>query len=256
MIRFILLTKPNSEYDFKYWLEYHKKYSSQFIILNNSDYNLQKYLNKDDILIKVNGFPDQYNLYNSILTFDFNDGDYIITIDDDEYIYCNGDLESMLNTIEQDIIVLPQILMSTKEILQERDFSIPIYTTHCYRRNDYATTVKTILRYRKNIKYDYTIKDKVGVFGHVPGINGTLKAVTPKFHNGVSIDNVNDSAFAIVDYTSDLRLYHYHIKSIQEWNLKIKRGSAASIIPWYKQEIKENIFVNNYNIFDDSMSKL
>lgn len=256
MIHFILLTKSYSENDFRCWYLYHKKlFNAHFIIIDNeSSIDIKNIIEHTDEYIKITGFPNQYALYNDILNNSdyFSNGDYVITIDDDEYLYYDGTQESFIKILNQsptDVISIPQILISTHKLAKERVSTFPMPITHLYIREDYANVCKSIVRWNGCCIYNYNKSDKVGVFGHVPCINGN-KMITSTPHinnNDVSFDTFENSAFAIIDYSSKLKLFHYHIKSEYDWNKKIQRGSAATIKPWYDSELHKNIFFENYN---------
>jgi hypothetical protein len=48
-------------------------------------------------------------------------------------------------------------------------------------------------------------------------------------------------------------LYHYHIKSEEDWEKKINRGSAAVDHQWYDADVKQNKYFGDYNILDMTM---
>lgn len=276
MVKFLLLTKSHDAYDFDCWYKYHKHLvpGAQFVILDNeSTVNLYDRVSKNDIIIPVEGFPDQHNLYNRVFNEMniFKDGDFIIICDDDEYIYFHDKndpmdtvfIEDVLRKCDKDNLVIPQVLVSTNEVLQQRIPNVPITITHCYRRNDVATTGKSIIRYNHKSNYDFTYTPANGARGHVPSIDGKVEAYCFtwwKKQGTVDCEvltfRLGDPPFAQVDYNNNIRLYHYHIKSRKEWDIKIARGSCALKVPWYKDKLEDNIFYGGYDTLDTDMKDL
>jgi hypothetical protein len=154
--------------------------------------------------------------------------------------------------------------MSTQELLPDRDTRIPMPEMFTYRRNDAATTVKCIVKYSKNKTYAWkcTSTDSAG---HVPFVNGKRNAAiftgwfAKDSAGNILVDQIETLLFplhdsiASVDYSSNIRLYHYHIKSRWDWDNKIARGSCSRKVPWYANDIEKNIFYGNYDIQDTGM---
>ena len=61
---------------------------------------------------------------------------------------------------------------------------------------------------------------------------------------------ISQSTYGDTDYTACLRLYHFHIKSEEDWKQKINRGSAAVDHQWYDADVRQNKYFGDYNILD------
>lgn len=275
MINYLVLTKTHNEKDFCFWYKYHRNLipSARFVFLDNeSPVNLIKLVNKKDLVLPIAGFPDQHNLYNKIFNSHiFNDGDYVIIIDDDEYLYFNDKndlnhvsfIEDVLKKADKDNLLVPQVLISQQTVPDNRPEKLPLPYTHTYRRNDKATTCKSIIRYNSKSTYDFTVNTSGGTRGHIPAIDGKVEGyyfTWWKKHDEVDVEVVTypvpNPPFADVDYSSNIRLYHYHIKSKEDWDIKIARGSCALKKPWYSEKLEENKFYGGYDTLDLDMKEL
>lgn len=277
-LNFVLLTKCYDLYDFKYWWEYHHKkfpYAKFFVFDNDSIVNIADLVPKDRYF-RICGFPAQKQLYADIMMGKFgrlfDEDDTVCFIDDDEYLYLNdpnsdGHPLDLLKVIANgymngyDTLVLPHINISTRELQEDRDTSIPLPYSHTYRRNDESATVKCFVRYHTGWKYDWRYQKGVDEACHVPFVNDARKAAVftcwwdkQNFRTTGLYFPIGNTSFASIDFNSNIRLYHYHLKSRWDWDQKIKRGSCASLIPWYSNDVEKNCFYGGYDTFDSSMA--
>ena len=278
-LNFVLLTKCYDPYDFKYWFEYHSKRfpSARFIVFDNdSPVDIRSAVDPEKYrYFRICGFPNQKQLYGDIMNKQygelFKDGDAVCFIDDDEFLYCHDPnageheihLEKVLSRgLEQyDTLVLPHINMSEPELPKDRKTYLGMPNTGHYHRSDESATVKCFVRYRSDKKYAWGIQTGVDEAGHVPFVNGERKAAvfTAWFDKEVGCSKglffpIGNTSFAQIDYDSNVRLYHYHLKSRWDWDQKIKRGSCAGVIPWYSEKVEENCFWGDYTVKDESMA--
>ncbi len=275
----VLLTKSYLDIDFKCWYEYHKKMGFIIHVFDNeSSIEIEKHLKEGDTYHFIKGFPDQYKLYDRLLNGNniyklFEEGDIITFIDDDEYIWFRGDfnrkrnlklglktnefsneddkmeetleeyLEKVFNKNDISCILMPQILMSSERTLFEREEN---YVKKLHnRRNDKVTQGKVFIKYSS--KNWYNFNHNKNELGHVPFINGERRSV-------VNDSGFSETTYAEVDYNAHLRLYHYHIKSLEDWNKKYSRGSAALPEQWYEKSLIKNPYFDLY-YFDDYTMK-
>jgi len=280
---FILLTKCYDAFDLQYWFAYHRARFPEAVFHvfdNDSGIDVRLALGKIPYYYtRLSGFPNQKQLYSDIMNGKygarFDEGDAVVFIDDDEYLYVkdsnSGDTILPLEVIvsecftQYDSLCIPHINMSTPELASDRDTRVPMPEMFTYRRNDMATTVKCIVKYSKDYTYAWK-RTSTDNAGHIPYINGKRNAAVftgwfAKDASGNVLENqietltfpLHDS-IASVDYSSNIRLYHYHIKSRWDWDNKIARGSCASKVPWYDTDIEKNIFYGHYDVNDLSMS--
>lgn len=252
MIHLVCLTKPYNENDFKLWYKWHKTLGiNQIHVINNdSDLLIDKYIDSSDSYEKIIGWPNQWQLYTDILTqnpYKFENEDIIIFLDDDEFLWfdLSQNFDAVLNKQFKmlDCVLVPQILMSTKNITEQRSENLLQHSI--YRRNDSSNQGKCILLYNKNNKYDFT-KEEQNERGHVPFINDM------RFSDVVGSD-VSKTTYGLVSYDAPLRLYHYHIKSLDDWKHKLARGSAANTVQIYNEDITKNIWYGGYDFIDLTM---
>ena len=259
-----------------YWYQYHRRLvpTARFVFLDNeSEINLYECVDRKEIILPVSGFPDQHNLYNKIFNDShiFSDGDYVVIFDDDEYLYFNDKndhsdvcfFEDVLVSAGKDNLLIPQVLISQQKVPEDRHYALPLPITHLYRRNDLATTCKSIIHYNSKSTYDFTVNTSGGTRGHIPSIDGKVDGyyfTWWKKQGEIGVETmtyaVPNPPFATVDYDSNIRLYHFHIKSRKDWNKKVARGSCASRKPWYSTKLEENKFYGGYNTLDTDMKEL
>jgi hypothetical protein len=73
-----------------------------------------------------------------------------------------------------------------------------------------------------------------------------------RFSDVVGSD-VSKTTYGLVSYDAPLRLYHYHIKSLDDWKHKLARGSAANTVQIYNEDITKNIWYGGYDFIDLTM---
>lgn len=269
MVHVICLTKSYNYLDFKDWFKWYIKLGCFIHIIDNDssipifDF-VSSYLKlgmpyHNDVNLnvtydKIEGWPNQYKLYEEIMKdnrYGFQENDIIYFLDDDEYLWYKHstmdvisypNLEAALDSQfrQLDCVLVPQILISSKNLPSSRNGSL--IKDNYYRRNDYTTQGKAFFRYHSDTKYKFFKKnDKEN--GHVPWINGIR--ISEVVGSGVS-----KTTYGITDYTGPVRLYHYHLKSQADWNLKIERGSAAVDHQWYDKDVRKDPYYGGYSVPD------
>lgn len=268
MINICILTKPRFLSDLDNLLEWY--------VLNREALSIRKitvfcnfpwyYTFQADFIefVKVQpyeGFHKQKELYTEYMKrCDIPEGDYAIFLDDDEYLYYDAkvygkNLSQLFDEYSRVSYKVPEILMSTKVLSADRGFAnMPDFC--CMRRDDKSSQVKTFVKYMKSYTYDYVTKiSEEHLPLHTPLINGNLTAsILYDDEKDGSLQVYDDSSsYAETDYEFPLRIYHYHIKSYQDWQYKLRRGSAASGKPWYQESIYDNIFFGGYDTEDTTI---
>ena len=247
MIHLVCLTKPYNELDFKIWYKWHKLLGIDKIHIfhNDSDLRIDRLINPPDEYQYIKGWPNQWQLYNDILnknTLGFKNEDIVIFLDDDEFLWIDQkeplDALLMKQFRMLDCVMVPQILMSTKDVTEQRSTNLIEHSY--YRRNDLANQGKCILLYNDRNEYDFT-KEEQNERGHIPFINGM------RFSDG------SKTTYGLVAYDAPVRLYHYHIKSLDDWKHKLERGSAANTAQIYDEDITKNKWYGDYSVIDLTM---
>ena len=292
-LNFVLLTKAYDEPDIRYWLQYHHNrfVGARFTIVDNDSIVDVKKI-ADEILgdyhyIRLNGFPNQRKLYADLMNGAygkiFKENEAVAFFDDDEYFYLRDpndeknelDYKIVLHKAfgeyfdknaqpqtKYDTLVIPHINMSTHDVLVDRNPSCPLALTHTEHRSDTESTVKCIVKFSEYNEYEWKIQPGVDEAGHVPFVNGERNAAMftawinkeKRYHPiEVLTFDMGNTSFGTIDYQSNVRLYHYHIKSQWDWDEKIKRGSCACLTPWYSPKLEENCFYGGYDFFDFDM---
>lgn len=231
MLTVICLTKSYRLEDFAAWFDYHKSLGCSLCILDNdSKADICSYVsehNGDGIFYKhISGFPDQWKLFGDILNgkteLEFKDDELVMFLDDDEYLWFDGSKYSSLECAlrahfkQLSCLLLPEILLSTHHLTAGRSQILPL--ARYYHRNDLATQGKACIWWQHWDKYSYNHENFE--IGHVPWINKI------RLSDVVGSD-VSKTTYGLCKYDAPLRLYHYHIKSEEDWKIKIERGSAA-----------------------------
>lgn len=243
MIHLICLTKSYNEQDFNIWYNWYKKMGVDRIYILNNESTIKFKLAENDYYERIDGWPNQWQLFTDILNtniFGFKDDDLVMFFDDDEFLYFDSEETIRKQFKMLDCVLVPQILMSSKNVTEQRSTSV---IEHCYyRRNDLSNQGKCILLYNKNNKYDFT-KEENNEKGHVPFINGMR-------YSDVVGSDCSKTTYGLVDYNAPVRLYHYHIKSLDDWKKKIERGSAACKVQFYDKDIKKDLWYGGYETID------
>ena len=282
MKHIVCLTKTYNENDFRVWYRYHHAFGYKIHIIDNeSPAAIHGVIQEGDTYEKIEGWPNQWQLFNDILNenrYDFKQGDLVAFIDDDEFLWYYLDYWKLVEQYDPKFkgktyesfdtyvtnqmyrqtlmglggcILVPQTLMSTHELVEDRPNGMSYVDMSLYRRNDITSQGKAIVMYDPKFKYDFTVRTGKE-YGHVPVIskNDPKNETRFSFVNG---EGISQSTYGDVDYTACLRLYHYHIKTEWDWKTKFNRGSAAVDHQWYPEEITANKNFGGYDIVDFTM---
>lgn len=261
----ICLTKTYDLVNFEAWLNHYNKLNCNIIIYDNeSEVDIKPLINKYKVKYKtISGWPNQWELFSNILNnneLNFKDMDYITFLDDDEYLWFDTSSYSSINESldhyfkDLDCLLAPEILLSTKRLKTRLNDT---FINECYyRRNDFASQGKAIIRFNTSAKYNFNHNQIER--GHVPFINNIRMSEVISDNPG---SNISKTTYGITGYNCGLRLYHYHIKSEYDWEKKIARGSAATKNDSrqngsYDNDIKKNKKFGNYTVPDLSMKML
>ena len=283
-----LLTKPYNDDDFFNWYCYHKAMGWIIHVIANTDlkgeslydYQLRRTIERAnhvyaadplDSYENLEGWPDQWNLFNRILNesagiYGMKNDDIVTFIDDDEYLWFYMDYWKLAEkdtpiakgktyeTIEDYCLngnpdklplLVPQTLMSDR-VLPYSDWSpVPLVDKKLFARNDKSSQGKALIIYNSNVKYDFTVKSGEE-YGHVPAINGERKALVNKAA-------ISTTTYGDLDPNACVRLYHYHLKSVDDYEKKWKRGSVSHREQWKPKDVKENLAYGNYTRFEPTM---
>ncbi len=255
----VCLTKSYRLDDFICWFNHYKKLGCNIVIYDNeSTVDIKSYvIENGGTYNKINGWPNQWVLFDKILnnnTLNLDIDDFITFLDDDEYLWYDkltyaSINESIRHYFKQlDSLLVPEILMSSKHLLTTRKGTVidELY----YRRSDYSSQGKAIIRYNPGTKYKFNHNSFER--GHVPKIN-TIRM--SEVVSDVPGNNISKTTYGVTGYECGLRLYHYHIKSKQDWEIKINRGSAATKNDGvkngsYDEDIRKNKKFGNYEVPD------
>ena len=175
MFHIVCLTKSYDWNDLYTWFKYYDKMGYCIHLIDNesnSDISnkIINEINKSRHTYELlNGWANQWELFNNILNnnkYNLKENDFITFIDDDEYLWYKPvkykNIEDYINAqlmeFKYNSFLVPQILMSTHELIKERTENY-IYS-HLYRRNDFATQGKSIIKYNSKYKYDFFFQIK------------------------------------------------------------------------------------------------
>ena len=265
MINVICLTKTYNKDDIEAWLQYHSKFIQRIWLLDNEspigETVMRELADKYHAIYKpIVGFANQWQLFADILNqktdIKFNQDDLVSFLDDDEYLYFNCEVDKVEETIRAqfkmlDCILLPEILMSTKQLKKKRSELLPNLCT--FRRADVSSQGKAIIWWNNYSEYSYTLHDDEK--GHVPWID-------KRRYSDVVGSDVSKTTYGLTPKDIEnqpIALIHYHIKSEDDWTTKIQRGSAATPSTEtrkngsYDEDIRKNIKFGKYTIQDFTM---
>lgn len=262
MLHIICLTKSYRLDDFECWLSHHIRMGANVHILDNESLvDIKPICEKyGTAYTSISGFADQWKLFARILNgktdLKFEKDDLVSFIDDDEYLWYDrlsySSLEEALRAQIKQLgcLLLPEILMSTRRLTCGRQAVLPIACY--YRRADISSQGKGIVLYDPDRKYSFDHKDFE--IGHVPWIDKI------RLSDVVGSD-VSKSTYGKCDYNAPVRLYHYHIKSEQDWKIKIERGSAATPSEpghngSYDDDIRKDKKFGGYDVPDFAMKNM
>lgn len=232
MLHLICLTKTYRLDDFECWLKFHQEPTTKIYVIDNESFENSDTMRAVCMRYDANyqyfkGFPDQWNLFSSILNgktdITFEENDVVMFLDDDEFLWYDKSLYSSLECALRaqfkmlGCLLIPEILLSTHHLTEGRSDVCPLACY--YRRNDRATQGKAAVLWAPWETYSFNYGDTE--IGHVPWVNKR------RFSDVVGSD-VSKTTYGLCDYDAPVRLYHYHIKSLADWKVKIERGSAAA----------------------------
>lgn len=268
MLHIVCLTKTYRLDDIDAWLQYHSFLNATVWLIDNDsivEQSVMKELSYSHSAnyFHISGFADQWHLFSNILNqktdIKFKENDLVCFLDDDEYLYFNCERQLLEQTIRNqfkqlDCILLPEVLISTRKYREKRKEILPLFST--YRRNDYSSQGKAIVWWNSWHTYDYTLHSEEK--GHVPWIDG-------RRYSEVVGSGVSKTTYGLTpaDLESQpIALVHYHIKSQEDWKMKIERGSAATQSTEerqngsYDSDIHKDLKFGNYIIQDLTMKIL
>lgn len=254
-LHIVCLTKSYNKLDFEMWYKYYKSYNAIIHIIDNqSSVDIKSVVtDKKDTYEELAGWPDQWNLFDEILnknTYSLNEGDYVIFADDDEYFWFRHgwytDIGNEFNLTPLNVICVPQIYISSMHLKEQR--SEPYVLSNYYRRNDYSSQGKAIIYYSPNLSYsfDRPTEEK----GHIPMVKYSDSKGWIRMAKVVGSDVTKDSTYGLTAPDADIRLYHYHLKSLDDWRKKWERGSAGCKKHPYEEDIKKNPGYEDYSTLD------
>ena len=136
--------------------------------------------------------------------------------------------------------------MSSRHLEEQR--SEPYVMCNYYRRNDFSSQGKSIIYYSKDHKYSFSKPTKEK--GHIPMVKYSGSKDWLRMAKVVGSDVTKDSTYGITAHNASIRLYHYHLKSMDDWEKKWKRGSAACTEHPYMEDIKKNPGYDGYSTLD------
>lgn len=267
MLHIVCLTKTYRLDDIEAWLQYHSFLGVKVWLIDNESIvgksKMQNLSNKYLVnYIFLSGFADQWHLFSDILNqtteIKFKEDDLVCFLDDDEYLYFKCERQLLEQTIRNQFkqlgcIMLPEVLMSTRKYREKRKEVLPLFST--YRRNDYSSQGKAVVWWNSWHTYDYTLHTEE--IGHIPWIDG-------RRYSEVVGSDVSKTTYGLTptDLESQpIALVHYHIKSQEDWKIKIERGSAANKTTEerqngsYDSDIHKDIKFGNYTIQDLTMKR-
>lgn len=267
MLHIVCLTKTYRLDDIEAWLHYHSFLNANLWLIDNDSIvgqlAIQTLANKRSAnYIEIHGFADQWHLFSDILNqkteIKFKEDDLVCFLDDDEYLYFNCERQLLEQTIRDqfrqlDCILLPEVLMSTRKYREKRKEILPLFST--YRRTNYSSQGKAIIWWNSWHTYDYALHTEEK--GHIPWIDG-------RRYSDVVGSGVSKTTYGLTptDLASQpIALVHYHIKSQEDWKIKIERGSAANPSTKERQngsyvsDVRKDIKYGNYTIQDLTMKR-
>lgn len=267
MLHIVCLTKTYRLDDIDAWLQYHSFLKTKLWLIDNDSFveqTVMKLLSDkySANYIELHGFANQWHLFSDILNqkteIKFREDDLVCFLDDDEYLYFSCEKDNLEQTIRNqfrqlDCVMLSEILMSTRKYRAKRNEVLPLFST--YRRSDTSSQGKAIVWWNSWHTYDYTLHSEE--VGHIPWIDG-------RRYSEVVGSDVSKTTYGLTPQelsTQPIALVHYHIKSQEDWKVKIERGSAANPSTEerqngsYDSDIHKDIKFGNYTIQDLTMKR-
>ena len=247
----VAIMKNESPY-VKEWLNYHIWAGVEHFYIYNNDDNpdalqevLKPYIDAGLVThIFYPGKARQYEAYNdAVQNFRFFCR-YMAFIDADEFIFPQSD-KSIVEVVDELLADKPNAAALAISRLEfgsnyqdNADFSRGVLERFTRRASDSSTSVKSIINPRR---VDYFFNPHFAMyFVEYKSFNEVGGEVATAYNDPPTIDKI--------------RLYHYPIKSAEEWLAKVNRGTADSFRNVYKSEDFSHDEAAN-EIFDDSILK-
>lgn len=234
----VLLVKAYNEQDFRDWVIHYNSFNfDKITIMNNeSSFNLNETIediNKGNISINnVFGYPNQNKFYSDYCKN--SNSRWVFFVDDDEFLYFdnNTGINNLLANYEQcsGLSVNWKMIGYNKDIEDRISKSCIDYCTYTLDKNINDTHVKTFVNPKKVLNYG---DPHLPVFNEGKSVDFNYNIVSKPI-NG----NINDN----------IRLYHYYVKSEEDWNIKINRGRADINIKKTETYNQVNIGYNNEDL--------
>lgn len=254
-LHIVCLTKSYDIVDFTYWYRYYGSFGNTVIhvIDNESPVDIRPAV--VGTYERLEGWPDQWRLFDDIMNgnrYGFADGDYVLFADDDEYFWFRDGWEKELsdefNRTELDVLCVPQIYMGSQNLKKSR--TEPYVLCNYYRRNDLSSQGKCIIRYNSNVEYSFSRKDRET--GHIPFLRPRGEKKWFRMSKVVGSD-ITGTTYGLTAHDAGIRLYHYHLKSVDDWEKKWERGSAACREHPYRPDYRSNPGYGGYTAADFTM---
>lgn len=252
----ILLTKNYQEDELKCWLDWHLNIinvNKITIFDNESEIDIRSLCHAYGDRVSYNyisGWPNQYKLYNDYINT--SKSDWILPIDDDEYLYigkeysndCNTFIKSFYSKYHKNKCYIMWLNLFSKEYQKEKsDLFINTHTFYSYEACNNMSTVwkqdngygKCFFRNQDGLKYEYRLFGRRWV-GHSPKcLNGDDDLLTS---NGIKreedrVVNLNE----IVDPSCFIA--HYQFKNKRDWEIKCNRTRIST----QKLNIRNKVFL-------------
>lgn len=263
----ILLTKSYNLQDFKDWLKWHLDilhFDHIVVFDNESEVDIKSECEKDKRIEYhlIQGWPDQYNLYNRYINNESKSW-WVLPIDDDEFLYIsekyNHDVDTMILELQDkwndmNKFSVCWVNMFSPTFIETRDKSLlDTCTSYSYEickklnriwRQD-NSWVKTFTKTTK--KWWWAFDDKnMGVnSGHNPTLQNNEKSKSYLINGDILINEQPKTHKEFIN--TDCFLAHFQYKSNEEWCNKCKnRKSAGSHVGFNKNkpEVYKKIYEN------------
>lgn len=264
----VVLTKTYNLQDFKDWLHWHIDilgFQHAHVFDNESLVNIKSvcdaYGNKVSYE-KVNGFPNQYALYNRYI-MEHAQAWWVLPIDDDEFLYVGSSFDHNVNTMimkmqerfpKADKIAIGWRNMFPAEFKEKRTCSLIENATAwsdeaCERlRSEWRQDnrwLKTFTRLTKKWHWGQPYNG-----GHNPTA-GVLKSAAISI---AGIECKEDFSTKYI-HADELFIAHFQYKSDEEWRMKCSKRKSAAHKTFNKNKpavyCKLYDYQNKFNIFNE-----
>ena len=272
----VLLTKSYNLQDFKDWMHWHLDiigFQRCHIFDNESSVDIKSVCDSygDRVTYEmVNGWPNQYSLYNRYINNE-SPAWWVLPIDDDEFLYIgnkyNNNVNIALVALQKLYPDMVKLSMSWKnmfpmEFTKTRTKSLvenatgwsdkaseSLYSQWRQDNRWIKTCVNTMHQWYWGIPHNG---------GHNPSEAVSNNKISSYLCDGTIIENCSDS---IMPPRSNLDLFvaHYQFKSDEEWRMKCARRKSAANVAFNKQKPEIYTLLYNYQSMfqeDNRMVKL